>query len=318
MQITRAKASQLLNQKEMALYDESRVNGLRQLDGKAISTRITRARASRDRARDLVRRQKLSSRADTGSKRGASGAANQRSKDKAELMADILARFEAGLRDADGEAGTKSRRATSTATKKTAAPAKKAAKTTGAKAAGKVAKSPKKVATKAAKKTATKKAETGIGKKTASKKAATGIGKKTATMKAAATTPKKRAANKTATGAASTAAAKGSRTTPGIASGKAGASRSRPRKRGITPEQALAQTQALLEAKQARDQEPKPWADGVEGGVDSGTPGYQSDSAAGRAKRLHAGEVRLPAIQGSVSTRDRINQGKRDNRGNDD
>jgi len=41
-------------------------------------------------SRDLLRRQKLSSRARTGSKRGTSGAANQRSKDKAEVMADKL------------------------------------------------------------------------------------------------------------------------------------------------------------------------------------------------------------------------------------
>lgn len=307
MPITRAKAIQLLNQKEMALYDESRINGLRQLDGKAISTRITRARAARDRARDLVRRQKLSSRADTGSKRGASGAANQRSKDKAELMADILVRFETGLRELDGkEAGAKSRRATATAAKKTAAPAKRAAKkaanTPGSKATRKVAESPKKAATMAGKRTPAKKAATGTGK-TATKQAATGIGKKTATRKAATTTPAKQAAKKTSTGNAKSA------------SGKSGAPRSRPRKRGFTPEQALAQTQALLEAKQARDQEPKPWAGVAEGGVDPGTPGYQSDSAARRARRLHAAEVRLPATQGSVSTRDRINQGKRDHRG---
>src|SRR5690606_1256614 len=170
MPITRAKASQLLNQKEMALYDESRANGLRRLDGKAISTRITRARAARDRARDLVRRQKLSSRADTGSKRGASGAANQRSKDKAELMADILARFEAGLREVEAkESDVTSRRATATGTKKASAPAKRAAKNTAdatrTGATSKVARS-------------SRKATTGVGKKAAAKKDATGTGKK--------------------------------------------------------------------------------------------------------------------------------------------
>ena len=93
------------------------------------------------------------------------------------------------------------------------------------------------------------------------------------------------------------------------------APRRRGRKQAITPEQALAQTHALLEAKQARDHEPKPWAEIADSGIESGTPGYQSDSAARRAQRLHAAEVRLSGNQGSVSTRDRINQGKRDHRG---
>ena len=94
MPITRAKATSLLNQREMALYDDSRINALRQLDGKGLQSRISRARSARDRARDLVQRQKLSTREATGSKRGNSGMANQRSKDKAELLSDILSRFE--------------------------------------------------------------------------------------------------------------------------------------------------------------------------------------------------------------------------------
>lgn len=94
MPITRAKAVSLLNQREMALYDDSRINALRHLDGKDLQSRIGRARTARDRARDLVQRQKLSTREATGSKRGTSGMANQRSKDKAELLADILTRFE--------------------------------------------------------------------------------------------------------------------------------------------------------------------------------------------------------------------------------
>ena len=65
----------------------------------------------------------------------------------------------------------------------------------------------------------------------------------------------------------------------------------------------------------ARDAEPRPWQDAHEGPAVAGQPGFQSDSAARRALRLHAAEARIPAIQGSISTRDRINQGKRDHRG---
>ena len=252
MPITRAKANQLLNRKEMALYDDSRINGLRKLDAKALAARIQRARTARDRARGLVRTQKLASRGRTGSKRGTGGIANQRSKDKAELLADILKRFETLAREvARGEQAVGKR---------------------------------KPVAKPAARKTVKKTAATG--------KAA---GRKTAGTQTAAT---KRAA----TGSAR----------------KAVPATRKPRERRLTPEQALAQTHALLEAKHARDAAPRPWQDTHGGDAVVGQPGFQSDGAARRALRLHAAEARIPAIQGSISTRDRINQGKRDHRGEGD
>lgn len=126
MQITRAKAVALLNKGEMQLYDDSRHNPIRKFSISQLESRITRARGVRDRARDLVRRQKLSSRQQTGSKRGTSGNANQRSKDKVEILADILKRFETRLGDAKKEAkasekeSAASPRARKTAVKKAA------------------------------------------------------------------------------------------------------------------------------------------------------------------------------------------------------
>ncbi|MBP6798921.1 MAG: hypothetical protein KA124_12555, partial [Luteimonas sp.] len=230
------------------LYDDSRANALRKLDAKALAARVQRARTARDRARDLLRSQKLASKARTGSKRGTSGTANQRSKDKAEVMADILKRFEAHAREVARKEREAARRE----------PAKKAA--------------PRKAAKKA---TATPTARANPAKPAAApKRAATAARKKTA-----------RAA----------------------------------RKRKLTPEQALAQTHALLEAKHAREAEPKPWQDAHgDHAAMGGQPGFQSDGAAKRALRLHAGEARIPAIQGSISTIDRINQGKRDHRGQGD
>src|SRR5690606_9920111 len=70
MPITRAKASRLLNQKEMALYDDSRINGLRALDAKALASRITRARTARDRARGLAQSHKRAPGDRTGGRRG--------------------------------------------------------------------------------------------------------------------------------------------------------------------------------------------------------------------------------------------------------
>lgn len=286
MPITRAKATSLLNQKEMALYDDSRANALRKLDEKAVAARIKRARDARDRSRDLVQRQKLSSRDRTGNKRGTSGQANQRSKDKAELMTDILRRFEARLKEANREQKAESKASGKTAqakkaAKRTATSKKPAAKKKAAakKTTRKAAKAPaKKAATKtsrASAKKATKKVSKAPAKKTATKKAAKSAGGKKAPARKKAATPKKRA---------------------------------------LTPKQALEKTRKLLEAKQQRDREPKPWETLGQGEDAIGKPGYQSTGAASRAQELHAGEVRLPAIKGSISTRDRINQGKRDHR----
>ncbi|HEY5780844.1 MAG TPA: hypothetical protein VIT66_03085 [Lysobacter sp.] len=85
-------------------------------------------------------------------------------------------------------------------------------------------------------------------------------------------------------------------------------------RRKISPEQALANTRQLLEAKHEHDRQPQPWQqlDPQHGHVPG--PGYQSEGAAAKAEELHAGESRMQAIQGSISSQDRHSQGKRDNR----
>lgn len=336
MQITRAKASGLLNKGEMALYDDSRANALRQLDERGLAARVTRARAARDRARDLVQRQKLASRERTGSKRGTSGAANQRSKDKADLLADILSRFETQARGLgkSAKAGKTAKPATSAkSVAKSARPAKSAAPAARKSGARKTATTAKRGA-----------ADSGAGAATSSKKA---VGKsdskanrrdaKAATKKAiprSSTTLARKAADdagKTAQAKparqskaskpASVATAKAASKTAGAKTASATRGERAPaskkaagRKKPLTPAQALARTKALLEAKQAEASAPKPWQ--AIGGtpVGDGSPGFQSSGAATRAEQLHAAETRMPAIQGSISTRDRINQGKRDRR----
>jgi hypothetical protein len=76
----------------------------------------------------------------------------------------------------------------------------------------------------------------------------------------------------------------------------------------------LANTKALLEAKQAHDREPPPWQSLETPGGHASPPGFQSDEARIKADELHAGESRMQAIQGSISTQDRHQQGKRDAR----
>lgn len=331
MPITRAKATALLNQREMALYDDSRANAIRELDEKALSVRISRARALRDRARDLVQRQKLSSRDKTGNKRGTSGIANQRSKDKVELTTDILRRFEAQLdKVADANTGT------GTGKKAAKKSAKKAARTPARKSASR--RSDRRDARKATRNaTRSAKAAKSAAKKSPASKTAAGKTTKAATRKAAARKTKsaapkgdvaKKASTKTAENKRSAAAKPASARqataarTPAAKSPVAKAPRKKAGKpvrkaattKPLTPRQALKRTQSLLKAKQERDRAPKPWESLAGGASAPGQPGYQSGAAARRAQELHAGESRMPAIKGSISTRDRINQGKRDNR----
>ncbi|AOH37172.1 hypothetical protein BGP89_13120 [Luteimonas sp. JM171] len=275
MQITRAKATALLNKGEMTLYNESRHNPIRGFTAAQLETRIKRARAARDRSRDLAKRQKLSSRASTGSKRGTSGSANQRSLDKAAILADILDRFEARLKEVK-QAGREEARATAkkTSARKTAGSKKSARRSErreGRQAARQASKATP-VAKKAVKKAAKKAA------KNAAKKAAKKAAQK-AVKKAASNTPRKSAAKK------------------------------------VTPRQALRSTRKLLEAKQEAARQPKPWEAPVAHGSQVGSDGFQSTEAARRAEELQAAESRMPAIHGSAGTRGRINQGKRDSKG---
>jgi hypothetical protein len=186
------------------------------------------------------------------------------------------------------------------ATKKTAAkaPARKVAKATkpaAKKAITKKAATKKAVAKKTASKAATKKT---VATKPLAKKAAS----KSTTKRAAA--PVKRAVKSPAKATTTQAARSTAKKTP----------RPARKPRGITPEQALANTRALLEAKQAHDREPPPWQLLETPGGHASPPGFQSDEARIKAEELHAGESRMQAIQGSISTQDRHQQGKRDAR----
>lgn len=246
MPITRHQAQGLLSAAEMELYDESRSNPLRKLDEAALQKRIDRMRRARERARDLVQRQKLASRTATGSKRGTSGVANQRSKDKAALLDDILKRFEGALNPA---AKAAAKPAPAAATKKAAK------KTTAAKP---------------------KKASTRVVARAALRQAA-----------GAAATPEKAPARKVSA-------------------------------RDVAAKKRIQATRAkkkLLEKKTARDRAPKAWQgmDAVEAPAAAG-PGFQSSGAASKAKRLHAGQSRMKPIQGSISTRGKRNQARRDGR----
>ncbi|MEO8848763.1 MAG: hypothetical protein ABI440_09075 [Casimicrobiaceae bacterium] len=94
---TRAQAAKLLNRSELELFAESRADVVKTLTAARLRGKIRRTRNLRDKFQDLFKRQRLATRARTGSKVGTSGVANQRTDQKLELFADMLQRFEKRL-----------------------------------------------------------------------------------------------------------------------------------------------------------------------------------------------------------------------------
>lgn len=143
MAYTRSDAVKLLNAAEMVLFDAARRDSIGSLTPRALKGKIERTRRLRDKYRDLFQRQRLDTRARTGTKLGRSGAANQRTKEKAALLAEVLERYQARLayvEEAEKRAALKAAQARAKADR--AAASKAAAKARAAKAK-RPAKSPK-------------------------------------------------------------------------------------------------------------------------------------------------------------------------------
>ena len=84
--------------------------------------------------------------------------------------------------------------------------------------------------------------------------------------------------------------------------------------RKIPAEQALANTLELLAAKKEQARQPQPWQAHDPERIGPADPDFQSPDAMLKATELHSGESNQDAIQGSIGTQDRHEQGKRDNR----
>jgi hypothetical protein len=172
MAYNRAQALKICTATEMEIFLSSLSDAIGKLTPVQLRSRIARARTLRYKHTDLFRRQVAATRAATGTKRGASGAANSRTEQKAQLFAEALARLEARQSAIDAKpvkavaskSGSKATKATK-AKRAPAAPAmpkKSVAKRVAAKAAKPavkpVAKKPvaKKAAPKVAKAAASK------------------------------------------------------------------------------------------------------------------------------------------------------------------
>jgi hypothetical protein len=93
----RANARRLLTAAEFKLFEASRRDAICKLDARTLKLKVELTRKRRDKYRDLYQRQRLAIRDQTGTKRGNSGAANARTKEKAALFEDLRARFQAKL-----------------------------------------------------------------------------------------------------------------------------------------------------------------------------------------------------------------------------
>ena len=207
MSYTLRQVQPLLTKPELELFQSSRAAAVRTLSERQLASRIKRARTQRDKYRDLFRRQTVQSRARAGS-----ADANRRTEQKAEIMADLLERFEAQLAKQQAQAAKMALKASPGKAATQKAVAKKAV-TKKAVATQPVAKSG------AAKTAAVKPA---VAKKAPAKKA---VVKKAVARKAAASAGAAPAvpSRKTATGRAP--AARGTRSQAVVAAGARAAAR---------------------------------------------------------------------------------------------
>ena len=124
MSYTLRQVRPLLTQPELALFELSRVPAIKGLTVRQLDGKVTRTRALRDKYRDLYRRQTVQTRERPAGQRKATGGDNERTSVKADILAEVLERFEA------------QHAKLSAAPAKAATPAKKAAAAKKPRAAG--------------------------------------------------------------------------------------------------------------------------------------------------------------------------------------
>ena len=124
MSYTLRQVRPLLTQPELALFELSRVPAIKGLTVRQLDGKVTRTRALRDKYRDLYRRQTVQTRERPAGQRKATGGDNERTSVKADILAEVLERFEA------------QHAKLSAAPAKAATPAKKAATAKKPRAAG--------------------------------------------------------------------------------------------------------------------------------------------------------------------------------------
>jgi hypothetical protein len=104
MAYNRIQAGRLLAAAELPVFEASLGEPLTALTAAKLRVLIKRARTMRDKAQDLLQRQRVATRGRTGSKGGTTGAANERTAQKVRVLGEALARFENRLLQLDAAA----------------------------------------------------------------------------------------------------------------------------------------------------------------------------------------------------------------------
>ncbi|MCC5794259.1 MAG: hypothetical protein JJT85_05920 [Chromatiales bacterium] len=95
MAYNRSHARQLCSAAEYELFAASLSDEIRSLTPARLKSKLERARKLRDKYRDLLKRQRLASRARTGTKKGTRPDSNARTAEKAKLFGEVLERLTA-------------------------------------------------------------------------------------------------------------------------------------------------------------------------------------------------------------------------------
>lgn len=97
MAYTRTTAKKLLTAAELEVFDAATPAEIKKLTKPQLRSKLERSRKLRDKYRDLFRRQRLALRAEVGSKSGTKGDANERTRQKEALLAELVTKFEARI-----------------------------------------------------------------------------------------------------------------------------------------------------------------------------------------------------------------------------
>lgn len=104
MSFTLRQVQPLLTKPELELFEGSRATPIKALTARQLTARINRTRALRDKYRDVYQRQTVATRTGPAAKRKLQGAENLRTATKAEIMADLVTRYEAQLELVEAQA----------------------------------------------------------------------------------------------------------------------------------------------------------------------------------------------------------------------
>ncbi|MFG5779085.1 hypothetical protein ACFIQF_18625 [Comamonas sp. J-3] len=119
MSYTTRQVQSLLTQAELELFQASRATAIKAFTVRQLEAKIKRARALRNKFRDLHQRQVVRTGASPATARKPMGGENARTEVKAEVMQEVLSRFEAQLEKAQNAPAKKKAPAKAAASKRT-------------------------------------------------------------------------------------------------------------------------------------------------------------------------------------------------------